>query len=552
MSAKCLGVETLVAFIEGRIASSSRACVDDHASKCEMCREVLSSLAHNTTPVADQFMTSQAPCDRNLAPGTRVGRYVIDKEIGAGGMGKVFAAHDPELNRMVAVKVLHSYRNFCMQRRLRREAQAMAQLAHPNVVAVYDVGSLGEDMFVAMEYVAGKTLAEWLATPRSQREILNTYRAAGRGLAAAHAAGLVHRDFKPENVLIGNDSRVRIVDFGLARLANSTWSGADKRIGREAHVESGQLQQLTASGALVGTPYYMAPEVHAGQEADARSDQFSFCVAIYIALYGQRPFEGDSLETLFENLRAGRLRGRQLLGVPRYVRTVLRRGLSIEPKDRFASMDELLAALTPRNRPTQVALGLVISFAAIAWLIPQTWATTERTTHMRDGNVKLEVGTRASSLVSAPPVGGSQFIADVPTAHRSILGFGVGNRPSSSVSGMIRTSSENDHVLSKHIDATSNSRTVVISSSRRIGTPDLDALMDPEIVELHGTSVPKAAGESMVRHIGPDSQGLMDPNAIDVAEHRISLYSGTDKGRVQDSNVDPDGLMDPTVSKRKE
>jgi serine/threonine protein kinase len=177
--------------------------------------------------------------------------------------------------------------------RLRREAQAMAQLAHPNVVAVYDVGSFDGRMFIAMEYVAGETLARWLETPRSRREILEAYGAAGRGLAAAHAAGIVHRDFKPENVLIGHDGRARVGDFGLARAfgAAELLHSAETAPGSRGLASSHACMvpfDATASGTLLGTPFYMAPELYGGSAADTRSDQFSFSVALFTALGGER------------------------------------------------------------------------------------------------------------------------------------------------------------------------------------------------------------------------------------------------------------------------
>src|SRR5262245_45054511 len=179
----CLGTETLAAFVEGCADTMTRARIEEHGSVCESCRQVLSSLARSGTPLSSP--RGRASVNGVAAPGTRIGRYVIAGEIGAGGMGVVYAARDPELGRMVAVKLLHADRDPRLQERLRREAQAMAQLAHPNVVAVHDVGVHGDGLFLAMEYIEGETLARWIATPRSLREILDVYRAAGRGLAAA-------------------------------------------------------------------------------------------------------------------------------------------------------------------------------------------------------------------------------------------------------------------------------------------------------------------------------------------------------------------------------
>ena len=198
--------------VEGSLDEATRSCLLDHAARCDACRELLSTLARDhasTSPFDDAPLPSH----------TQIGRYAITRVIGSGAMGVVYAAHDPELDRTVAIKVLRGEGDPELQERLRREAQTMAKLAHPNVIAVYDGGVFEGRNFIAMEYVDGGTLADWLATPRSHRAVLDAYRAAGRGLAAGHEAGIVHRDFKPENVLIDGDGRVRVGDFGLARAA---------------------------------------------------------------------------------------------------------------------------------------------------------------------------------------------------------------------------------------------------------------------------------------------------------------------------------------------
>ncbi|MCB9561907.1 MAG: serine/threonine protein kinase [Kofleriaceae bacterium] len=232
------------------------------------------------------------PWARELTPGTRVDRYEIVAWLGAGGMGVVYEAFDPELRRRVALKLVRAIRpGATWEARLLREAQAMAQLSHPAVVPVFDVGSYDGGVFVAMELVDGGTLKGWLqAERRSWRAALTTLIAAGRGLAAAHAAGLVHRDFKPDNVLVGKDGRVRVTDFGLARIAAADTDGDDGGADVDrARPAAGVADVLSRPGAIAGTPAYMAPETAAGV-ADARSDQFAFCVTLYEALYGERPF----------------------------------------------------------------------------------------------------------------------------------------------------------------------------------------------------------------------------------------------------------------------
>ncbi|WAS89958.1 serine/threonine-protein kinase [Nannocystis punicea] len=371
----CLGTETLLELVEGRATAATRERAWAHASRCEACSELLSELASGATevPSGDGALarTPDPPgepepgtsADDPLQPGARLGRYVLTSLLGAGAMGVVYAAHDPELGRVVALKLLrpHQYgRRPHLEERLLREAQAMARLMHPNVAAVHDVGRIGDRIFVAMEFIRGQTLAAWLrAEPRPQREILARFLLAGRGLAAAHSAGLVHRDFKPENVLVTEDGQVRVVDFGLARAAG------DDPLASTAISSDGTpaLADLTATGTVLGTPNYMAPEQHAGRPAEARSDQFSFCVALYAALYGARPFVGDTVESLAAAVRAGRLRPPPRgARVPRHIRRALLRGLSVAPADRFPTMDALLVALAREpGRRLRAAAGAVIA-----------------------------------------------------------------------------------------------------------------------------------------------------------------------------------------------
>ncbi|MBL8743732.1 MAG: serine/threonine protein kinase, partial [Myxococcales bacterium] len=261
-----------------------------------------SAVAHDGEELAYQ-KTLAAPHTTAPSPavGQTIGRYRVIGRLGEGGMGAVLAAHDPELDRTVALKILHESagdERGELRDRLAREARAMAKLAHPNVVAVYDVGAdpASGQLFVTMELVDGTTLRDWLRTPRSSRAILDVFMAAGTGLAAAHAAGLVHRDFKPENVLVGRDGRVRVGDFGLARPPRGA-----------AASDAPLSPTLTRTGAIIGTPAYMAPEQFLGEAADARSDQFAFAVALFEALRGERPFAGASLRELSENVVAGRL-----------------------------------------------------------------------------------------------------------------------------------------------------------------------------------------------------------------------------------------------------
>lgn len=288
-----------------------------------------------------------------LERGTAVGRYLILDRVGEGGMGVVYSAHDPELDRKVALKLLRPDRTGAAAEdhrvRLQREAQAIARLSHPNVVAVYDTGTLGDQVFVAMEFVEGRTVRRWLQEEKpSWREIVEVFLAAGRGLAAAHAAGLVDRDFKPDNVLLGQDGRVRVVDFGLARPVGELGAETGGTPVEGSPISSSSVlgTPLTQLGTALGTPSYMAPEQLRGEAADARSDQFSFCVSLWEALYGERPFAGDSSQEVAEAVARGAVREEPAGSrVPGRVRQALIRGLAADPDRRFPGMAELLREL---------------------------------------------------------------------------------------------------------------------------------------------------------------------------------------------------------------
>ncbi|HKE19716.1 MAG TPA: serine/threonine-protein kinase, partial [Kofleriaceae bacterium] len=294
----------------------------------------------------DALSDEPAALDR----GSTVDRYVILEQVGGGAMGVVYAAYDPRLDRRVALKFLRQCpaRASVRRQRLVREAQAMARLSHPNVAVVYEVGAVGDHMFVAMEFVDGVDLRAWLqAASRSRAAIVELFIAVGRGLAAAHAAGIVHRDFKPENVLVDRQGRARVTDFGIARV---TREGDEQAAGRpelaaDAAPADGSSRSLTVTGAVLGTPSYMAPEQHLGTAADARADQFAFCVALYEAVTGLRPFRGSSSAELLDAIVTRR---RIESEMPRWLRAALLRGLEPDPRDRWPGMDALLAALARR------------------------------------------------------------------------------------------------------------------------------------------------------------------------------------------------------------
>ena len=325
-----------------------------------------------------------------------VGRYVIVERLGSGGMGAVYTAYDPELDRRVALKVLHPRRaargdGSTGRMRLLREAQAIAKVSHPNVVVVYDAGVAeidgDEQVFLAMERIEGQTLREWMSAAhdtdgwrsgKRTAEILDVLRQAARGLAAAHEVGIVHRDFKPDNVLIGEDGVARVADFGLARRLLPGESDA------EAHpVDPPPSDQatpvldarVTETGALLGTPAYMSPEQFLGTELDGRTDQFSFCATAYEALLGVRAFEGDTTPKLTVAVMEGRIRDTPSTPpVPDRVVSALHRGLSRDPDDRFESMAALLEALAdpPATGRRWAGLGAAaLGVGGLVWAVSQ-------------------------------------------------------------------------------------------------------------------------------------------------------------------------------------
>ena len=410
----------------------------------------------------------------------RIGRFILLEPLGAGAMGEIYAAYDEQLDRKVALKLVRGGSQLTAKadERLLREAQTLAQVSHPNVVQIYEAGTYNGRLFIAMELVRGKTLTRWLRDamqlPRAvrQREILRQFIAAGHGLEAAHAAGVAHRDFKPDNVLVGDDGRVRVVDFGLARALGDEpelvgavvgelgeggavvgelgeggavvgelgEGGAASAREREAlardighgptvvledaappvggasliplvtggstidHVpeppardaakastgKSSQSQRdpgasaprlkaalrLTETGTVMGTPFFMAPEQMRGAIADRRSDQFSFCVALYHALYEAFPFSGRSLKELRDSMQSDEVAFTPSVPVPAFVRQALHRGLAVDPGQRFASMAELLAALSPRTRRRRawIAAAGLLAIAAGAAVVVRSQA----------------------------------------------------------------------------------------------------------------------------------------------------------------------------------
>ncbi len=311
----CPDDDALARLIDGEVADDERAALLEHVDGCEACFAVVAG-AH------------AAPAPRGHAAGDRLGRYEIVGVLGAGAMGVVYEARDTELERAVALKVVRPDRAVddaaALGARLRDEARALARVSSPYVVAIHDVGADGDDVFIAMERIDGPTLRAWLAErPRALREVAAAFAQAGEGLAAAHEVGVVHRDFKPDNVLVGRDGRTRVSDFGLARDGGARGAAA-----RGAAVAGVDLRSI-ATRAVAGTPAYMAPEQRAGRRATAASDQYAFCLALVEAVTGARLPPGAPPPD----------------ALPDAIRRIVARGLAADPAARWPSMRPVVAAL---------------------------------------------------------------------------------------------------------------------------------------------------------------------------------------------------------------
>jgi len=358
------------------------------------------TLAAGASEMQDRASSEQA---RGLERGASIGRYVALGQLGAGAMGVVYAGYDPELDRKVAIKLLlpQTRHGADARTRLLREAQALAKLSHPNIVAVHDVGTVDDQVWIAMEFVAGKTLRAWLdEKPRSWREVTAVVGAAGRGLASAHAQGLVHRDFKPDNVMIGSDGRTRVMDFGLARavveeaepFATAIDDDAAKPARRALH------EAVTRAGALAGTPAYMAAEQWDGGRTDARTDQFAFCTTLWEGIFGERPFHGETTVELAANVLAGRVEiPPGVRRAPSWLRKVVARGLSPAQSDRWPSMTDLLDALDRGQARARRRQGLFAT-AAVAALAAAVFGARDLDERRRIAACETEGGEIENSL----------------------------------------------------------------------------------------------------------------------------------------------------------
>ncbi|MEM6997003.1 MAG: serine/threonine-protein kinase [Myxococcota bacterium] len=348
--------------IDGSLCGAEADAAADHIRACARCASVVELLA------------PEPPMPN------RIGRFAVRRKLGAGAMGVVYEAHDPELRRDVAVKVVSPVVSATLTvGRVRREARAMAKIAHPNVVPIYDVGEVDSGLFIAMALIDGPTMTEWLgARQRSWSAIVSVMCRAGLGIAAAHDVGVIHRDFKPDNVLVAAGDCPLVADFGLAARGGELGSPTNET---SAPQDLALGDTATRTDVVLGTPRYMSPEQFGGH-ADRRSDQFSFCVALYEALYGASPFRGRSLHSLMAEVTAGSVRQPSRgQGVPRWLWRVIRRGLSADPADRWRDMRALIGALQPARRRRWAAglLGVAVA-PLVASAMPEKEAPWHDTT----------------------------------------------------------------------------------------------------------------------------------------------------------------------------
>ena len=366
-AAPCLDPELALAYAVDQLGGVDRDEVERRIDHCPRCRSILAEAARELSPPRDatttssvatiderpHYLRSTAPDDSldatdPVAPGDRVGRYLVQRTIGRGGMGVVSLARDPDLDRLVVIKLVRpdlasGERDDHLEARLRREAQAMAKLSHPNVVRIFDIGRHGDRVFLALEYIAAPTLDVWLGNqPRTTSEILALAVQAGNGLAAAHRAGLIHRDFKPSNVMIDPEGVAKVTDFGLARRTRAAPETALVPV-----ISSTTEALLTDVATVIGTPAYMAPEQLAGAALDARADQYAFAVTLLDALVGQSPtarrIEATAPRETLEQALTAR-------AVAPEISAALARALAPVPMDRFATLGELVAIFAPRAK----------------------------------------------------------------------------------------------------------------------------------------------------------------------------------------------------------
>ena len=366
----------------GTCAPEARDDLIEHVADCEDCASLLVELV-SAEGVAD--------CESRGESLDREGRYRICGILGTGGMGIVYRAHDSRLERNVALKVLRHESG--SEETLLREARVMARLAHPNVVRVFDCGVFGGRVFVAMELVHGGTLRSWLAsTPRSVSEVLGAFDQAAKGLAAAHRAGIVHRDLKPENLLV-EDGRVLVTDFGLARTNVPPPNGS----------ESERLALSRRASSIAGTPSYMAPEQFRGESLDARADVFSFCVTMWEALFGRKPFLNEGVSRHLAKIVEGPAIAAEA-DVPEHVVRALRKGLAYDRNERHATIDALMAECLSTPMSTTVRRrALLVSCWVSCCVVGLVLAFLRPAPHSPSAHSRVATGSRHAEIEAALP-----------------------------------------------------------------------------------------------------------------------------------------------------
>lgn len=484
---ECPSAERLAA-----VASGVRdIAVSVHAELCGSCRAALVDLVRERAPAGTEPAA--------LGAGSVVDRFVIESRLGAGGMGVVYAARDPKLQRTIALKVLRPAIAATGLARLEREAQAAAAVAHPNVVAIYDVGSCDGRVFVAMEHIRGPTLRAWSATSRSWRDVVARLIEAGRGIAAVHAAGLVHRDVKPDNILIGEDGRARVSDFGLARAA-------------EYPVQSERPDDRAPmrTGSLVGTPAYAAPEQLAGGAVSELADQYAFAVTAWEALYGARPFDAPasphpatSASTTGDAVWSNELRARER-EVPRpprrrgpaAIERALRRALHNDPAARHESMAALVSALERAvASPRRWLIGGAIAIATTAAAL--TVAAAVRTG---------DTGAQPCRGLDGPLVGAWDPAAKVELAKH----FAASGHPAA-IHRYTAVTTE----LDRYALAWANARTAVCEATRVRGEASEQQLavamacLDDRLVALRGLADELSHGDAAIVDRAADGARLL-------------------------------------------
>jgi tetratricopeptide (TPR) repeat protein len=483
----CLDDDSVGAYLDGRLPVGESQRVEHHLDACDTCRKHVSLLAQLARSVIDPEATDE-PAPAVLArTGSRIGRFVVQRTLGAGGMGVVFLAHDPELDRNVAIKVLHPelWETAGAEMRLKREAQAMAKLSHPNIVSVFDVGKHGDQLVLTMEYVDGITLDEWCRETRPPwRTTLAACVAAGRGLAAAHAGGVIHRDFKPQNVLRAKDGRIVVTDFGLARSV-----GVEDETPRsgDAPAELG----ITRTGMVMGTPAYMAPEQFAGKPADEKTDQWNYCATVYRLLYGEPAFPGATFAELAREVGKGIPHDAPTRSeIPPWVRRVLLRGLQLDAAQRYPSMAAVLADLErdPRVLRRRVAIGGALGGALAIGLAVVLTSRTDAAVSCDGGEARLAGiwdATRRQEVQRAFLATKQPHAAETFKRVAALL-----DRTAASLTSTHRETCEATHVRGEQSPALLDLRMSCLD--RRLG--ELDALVDVFVTQTDAKVLDRSIG----------------------------------------------------------